>query len=121
MSTAKDEAEIGRTKSQRDEENGIERPEEEEEEEEDEDESPRNFTGPASLEFEDTQGGKNNPRAQSVRSRIRNGHDLTLLKNSNLESSLNLERPSSAGGSFSIPDDTPSIQVKKSLKSAYSY
>lgn len=116
MSTAKDEAEIGRTKPQRDEENGSERPEkkeeEEEEEDEDEDESPRSLSRPIPLEFEDSHGNEENSSAESALSRIRDGHDSSLLNTSNLESSMNVGRPSSADGSLSIPDDTPSIQVK---------
>lgn len=38
-------------------------------------------------------------------------HDLDMQEDSSLASSPALGRPSSADGSFSIPDDTPSIQV----------
>lgn len=113
MSTAKDEAEIGRTKLQRYDEDGSERPEEEEEEEErDEDGTPINLSGPARLEFADQRRDENNLSTESGHSRILNGHGSTVLKNSYSESSPNVGRPSSADGSLSIPDDTPSIQVK---------
>lgn len=112
MSTAKDEAEIGRTKPQRDEENRSERPEEEED---DEDEPPRNLSRLAPVEFEDRDGDENSLSAESVRSRAQNGHGSTLLKNYNSKSSPDSGRPSSADGSLSIPDDTPSIQVKNSI------
>lgn len=106
MSTVQDEAEVGRVQSASDEgseadrgpendENGplggfpvrtLERPYEEEED-------------TTSLIATRT----------SLRSYER--HDLDMQEDSSLASSPALGRPSSADGSLSIPDDTPSIQV----------
>lgn len=107
MSTVKDEAEIGRTQSEIDEESGSER-----RKDDDEDEFSRSPSGLVPVEERDEDF--NSLSAGSVGSQIRNNHGLTLLRNRNLESSPVLQRPSSADGSLSIPDDTPSIQVGKS-------
>lgn len=119
MSTAKDEAEIGRKNLEDDEENSSEKlekgeDEEEKEEEGDEDELPRSLSGPVPLELMDMHGDEDNLSAESVPPRIRNGHGSNSPRNFNTKSSLDVGRPSSADGSLSIPDDTPSIQVKLS-------
>ena len=120
MSTANDEAEIGRTKLQGDEENGSQHPDEKEEEEEgeegDEDEPPRSLSGPGPPELEDRHGDEDNLSAENARSRTRSGYGSTLLKNSNIKLSMNAGRPSSADGSLSIPDDTSSLQVMISYR-----
>ena len=129
MSSAKDEAEIGRTKLEDDEEDGSEKleegedeEEEEEKEEGDKDEPPRSLSGPAPLEFEDRHGDDNNLNAKTSTSRIRNGHGSDSPQLFNTKSYIHVGRPSSADGSLSIPDDTPSIQVNiilLSLTSSY--
>lgn len=126
MSTANDEAEIGRTKLQGDEENGSQHPDEEEEEEEEEeekegeegeeDEPSRRLSGPSPPELEDRHGDEDNLSTESARSRTRSGYGSNLLKNSNTKSSMDAGRPSSADGSLSIPDDTSSLQVMISYR-----
>lgn len=112
MSTVQDEAEVGRVQSTNDEESEadggpendenrpvggipirtLQRPYKEEKGEEEEQED-------TSL----------NAAGTSFRSYER--HDLDMQGDSSLASSPALGRPSSADGSLSIPDDTPSIQV----------
>jgi hypothetical protein len=105
MSTVKDEAEIGRPRSESDEESGNERRKDDEE-----DEFPTSPSGLVPAEGSDEDIYSLN--AGNFGSRIRNNHGSTLLRNRNGESSPVLERPSSADGSFSIADDTPSIQAR---------
>lgn len=107
MSTAKDEAEIGRTEPQSDEEDGSERLEEE-----DQDQPPRRLSGLAPVGVEQRDDDEFSLSAESVGPRVRNSHGSSLLKNHALESPPVWGRPSSADGSLSIPDDTPSIQVR---------
>lgn len=107
MSTAKDEAEIGRTEPPSDEEDGGERLEEE-----DQDEPLKRLSGLAPVGVEGRDDDEYSLSAESGGPRVRNNHRSSLLKKHDLESSPGRGRPSSADGSLSIPDDTPSIQVR---------
>lgn len=108
MSTVQDEAEVGRVLSTNEEESEADRGPEN-----DENRAVGGFpvrTLERHYEEEEEEQDKSlNATGTSLRSYER--HDRDMQEDSSSASSPALGRPSSADGSLSIPDDTPSIQV----------
>ncbi len=98
MSTVQDEAEIGPAKSTNDQAEG-------------ELGGDGNATTVGAPEKSDEEEDENSVIATSTTFRGYQGQNLDPQDDSNLASVPTLERPSSADGSLSIPDDTPSVQV----------
>jgi hypothetical protein len=115
MSTAKDEAEIGRIQPQVDEEDARA-----EDAEDAEDEFPSKLPGSVPVGFAEQDGDEYNISDGSFGSSGPNSHGWNLIKDRNIKSSPGWGRPSSADGSLSTPDDTPSIQVRDSRSTSYS-
>jgi hypothetical protein len=114
MSTAKDEAEIGRIQPQVEEESGYDTREEDAQ-----DESPSKSPGSVPVGFAEQDGDEHNISDGSFGSSGPNSHGWNLIKDRNIESSPGWGRPSSADGSLSTPDDTPSIQVRGSRSTSH--
>lgn len=105
MSTAQDEAEIGRAQHIRDEKGA--------DDEQSDGEGERQQDALPTLTFERPEDGENANNDIGVQvSGNQNDNDSGAGGEKN-ETSLALRRPSSADGTSSIPDDTPSIQVMK--------
>lgn len=105
MSTAQDETEIGRAQHIRDEKGGDDERSNGDEEEQQDALPTLVFEGP-----EEGENANNDIGAQDLGNQNDNDSRGGVEKD---ETSLALRRPSSADGSSSIPDDTPSIQVMK--------
>lgn len=103
MSTVQDEAEVGRVQSTGDEGSEADRVPE--------NDGNRPVGGFPVRTLERSNEEDKSLNASSKSHRSYEGHDLNMQEDSSLASSPALGRPSSADGSLSIPDDTPSIQV----------
>lgn len=109
MSTVQDEAEVGRVQSTSDERIEADRGLENDESRSVGEFPVQTLERPDEEEEEEKKDKRLNAAGSSLRRYAR--HDRDTQEDSSLASSPVLGRPSSADGSLSIPDDTPSIQV----------
>lgn len=113
MSTVQDEAEVGRVQSTNDEESEADRGPENDENRTVGGNPVRTLRRPYEEEKGEEEEEDKSLNAAGTSFRSHERHDLDMQEDSSLASSPALGRPSSADGSLSIPDDTPSIQDSK--------